>query len=999
MLNSEVGEIIRQLKNAEISVFDIPEDYKNDMQIVDFERKSGFRMLGKRGFDVITNSFFVEESLLRINEDGREVCRNIFSTFDNFDSYFDFLQGDIYDNACYMFCDFTKRIVTSHQIDMQKLRARKAFVDDNVDNYFLAVSDEEISSYDDAKKIHSLCKRWIQKFNACDSYDQFEKTVSNYQKSQIASIVDVTFFFFQYIFADVDSKERFNIIMEYMSSEKYPVFEMIEGLCSIYNPDDVERAYNASYKHKKNLKEYIRLLKNKKIDFGTRGYFDKKTHYYCEKELGYKKGNRLIPDATIYRYFESFDEFVDYLDGDLRYCDLSGLLECDIDFSDYIVDETTKLPIQVDSDGIYSIEKYYQNKKFYVVQRWHNISGAMLKEDTHTFDYFFDFVAFLKNDLSGADLLFCDGLIFLSQWDTIDFFNAKMKSSLCEKFGLNYEVQEVNDGVIEFFDCVEQNENETALVLQTSRDLAEEAAEKDLSSWDVFLNLKCQRIDYISDLHLIHRLKNAGCRSKEDIKYVIQKIAETIANEAGSILLIDGDVASDFGIFQLFVKILSKTLEGNTQVIFTLGNHELWSFPGLTINQITLKYRTCLEKYGMYLLQNDLLYKDGRDLSSSLDPSLQMIQYEELCSMGKKQISERLRSARYVILGGLGFSGYNTEFNADNGIYRLTVDRSEEIKQSKVFEELYHRFLPVLEKKNTIILTHTPKKDWCSETVPDKNFVYVSGHTHRNFFHDDGEYRIYSDNQIGYRCDTPHLKTFLIDNDYDYFSDYDDGIFEITREQYNDFYRGINIQMTFQRNVNVLYMLKRNGYYCFIHKSKSGSLTILNGGVMKKIGVQEIQYYYDHMDAMIATIKKPLDKFNSFQKHIANIVKRIGGDGTIHGCIIDIDVNNHIYVNPFDLSTTGYWASDMINKIVYPSIPDLLKEKCPVLFGEYVKLIDDNSENALVLKQQIKTSWSPQLYLDTNIYKASREIRKMQRLNSNVLTTWYENAIPQITKK
>ena len=210
----------------------------------------------------------------------------------------------------------------------------------------------------------------------------------------------------------------------------------------------------------------------------------------------------------------------------------------------------------------------------------------------------------------------------------------------------------------------------------------------------------------------------------------------------------------------------------------------------------------------MYLLQNDLLYKDGRDLSSSLDPSLQMIQYEELCSMGKKQISERLRSARYVILGGLGFSGYNTEFNADNGIYRLTVDRSEEIKQSKVFEELYHRFLPVLEKKNTIILTHTPKKDWCSETVPDKNFVYVSGHTHRNFFHDDGEYRIYSDNQIGYRCDTPHLKTFLIDNDYDYFSDYDDGIFEITREQYNDFYRGINIQMTFQRNVNVLYMLK-----------------------------------------------------------------------------------------------------------------------------------------------------------------------------------------------
>lgn len=39
---------------------------------------------------------------------------------------------------------------------------------------------------------------------------------------------------------------------------------------------------------------------------------------------------------------------------------------------------------------------------------------------------------------------------------------------------------------------------------------------------------------------------------------------------------------------------------------------------------------------------------------------------------------------------------------------------------------------------------HTPKKDWCREAGPDKNFVYVSGHTHKNFFLDDGE--VYSDN-------------------------------------------------------------------------------------------------------------------------------------------------------------------------------------------------------------------------------------------------------------
>ena len=32
-----------------------------------------------------------------------------------------------------------------------------------------------------------------------------------------------------------------------------------------------------------------------------------------------------------------------------------------------------------------------------------------------------------------------------------------------------------------------------------------------------------------------------------------------------------------------------------------------------------------------------------------------------------------------------------------------------------------------------------------------------------------------------------------------------------------------------------------------------------------------------------------------------------------------------------------------------------------------------------------------QEYLETDIYKASREIKKMQKLSSKVLTTWYDN--------
>lgn len=124
------------------------------------------------------------------------------------------------------------------------------------------------------------------------------------------------------------------------------------------------------------------------------------------------------------------------------------------------------------------------------------------------------------------------------------------------------------------------------------------------------------------------------------------------------------------------------------------------------------------------------------------------------------------------------------------------------------------------------------------------------------------------------------MKTFLIDNDYDCFYDYEDGIFEVTREQYNNFYRGKN-------------------------------------------------------------------------------------------------------------------------KIVYPSIPALLEKNCPAIFEKYVKLLKGNSENPLVQKRQTNVAVLPQMYLDTDIYKASREIKKMQKLHSNILSSWYEDTLykrPQIER-
>ena len=277
--------------------------------------------------------------------------------------------------------------------------ARKAFVEDTIDDYSLSLSNEEKENYEEGRQIHKYCQQWSKKFNNCSSYDELVKVVGNYKKSKIASMVDVSFFFFQYIFADVKDKQRFSIIMEYMSSGAYPEYKIINALCSIYNPDDVMQSFNYSlgskstiYKHKKKLKEYVCRLKAGDIEFYKEAYFDKKTHYYCEETQGYKKENPYYLITTIYRYFETFDKFVDYRNGDLTCCDLSEAHECSADFSAYIIDETTKLQIHTNVEVIYSVKKYYQNGKFYVTQQWCNTSGSVIKKSRHNFDYFFDWV-------------------------------------------------------------------------------------------------------------------------------------------------------------------------------------------------------------------------------------------------------------------------------------------------------------------------------------------------------------------------------------------------------------------------------------------------------------------------------------------------------------------------------------------------------------------------------------------------------------------------------
>ena len=50
-------------------------------------------------------------------------------------------------------------------------------------------------------------------------------------------------------------------------------------------------------------------------------------------------------------------------------------------------------------------------------------------------------------------------------------------------------------------------------------------------------------------------------------------------------------------------------------------------------------------------------------------------------------------------------------------------------------------------------------------------------------------------------------------------------------------------------------------------------------------------------------------------------------------------------------------------------------------------------KDSLALRQQSNISLLPRKYLETDIYTVSRVIKKMQKLNSNILSSWHDDKL------
>lgn len=325
-----------------------------------------------------------------------------------------------------------------------------------------------------------------------------------------------------------------------------------------------------------------------------------------------------------------------------------------------------------------------------------------------------------------------------------------------------------------------------------------------------------------------------------------------------------------------------------------LGNHEYIAFED--VQSAVEAYKEALSPLGIYLLHNDYMYND-----------------------------------HVLVFGGTGFAKYNIMWNAENIVCCPGFTREDELLEGGLFEKEYQSAINFARERKLsfICAAHYPTTDCLRNT--DCDAVYFTGHNHRNEYIKSPEKILFADNQIGYKSNDIFFKTAAWGIDTNPYHSLSDGLHETNVDEYDKFYRYIGEYigtgtLIRKRSENCkMYVIKSHGFYGFFIVNDKKGISILNGGTTKRITTAtNIEWVVENFNAVIEKYLHALAPLRNRQEFLSLQLKKYGFDGTIHGCIVDVDYYNHISVNPATGEISFYYSPFVGAMHTYSSFPEML---------------------------------------------------------------------------
>ena len=523
-------------------------------------------------------------------------------------------------------------------------------------------------------------------------------------------------------------------------------------------------------------------------------------------------------------------------------------------------------------------------------------------------------------------------------------------------------------------------------------------------------NLLCKELDPINDeLNQLKKQLSDWEKKHPWIKNIQKPIAEysdkKIPSEIKALFIRTEELKekyrkryNELGGFWHWKEYYEK-LSNHRYIYAIIGNHELWDFNN---------YEECVNAYRRFFKKMGIRFLCDEYGWLGVSNSKYLLDYNN--GSKNRNIQKHNESGFYeeekaffidniLVVGGMGFAGLNTTFNAKQGIYRKAVSRSEERKRSKEWKKLFLEAYSVAQRTHSclLVLTHMPISDWGGDLESISNCIFINGHTHRNIaYGDENNNFVYADNQIGYHKNSFSFKRVTLHVPRNPFAIDSDGYREITCDEYIEYYRYIQERIpgtgTIERQISnsnaKLFVMKQDGYVAFFLVSSKG-VYICNGGSIKKIGPYEsLGRYYMNFKLMINKYITALTPIRHAQEKLSSYIKSFGGSGRIHGTIVDIDFYNHIMLNTVDGSVTIYNSPIFGLVKPYPDIESLLHVHCPELEEKYKKI--GSAQMGLVVSEfkNVKGDYE-QVDIKNSPYAVSRKVNALQRLlTKRVLRDW-----------
>ncbi len=435
----------------------------------------------------------------------------------------------------------------------------------------------------------------------------------------------------------------------------------------------------------------------------------------------------------------------------------------------------------------------------------------------------------------------------------------------------------------------------------------------------------------------------------------------------------------------------------SSQYIYAiLGNHEMWDFS--TFEECSDAYSKLLKELGIRFLNDGVT-----TLGSFHAPWKRDEKTQELLPLNQGENSESfdlqmLSYSNAIIVGGVGYAAKNDDFNANHCIYGEAVCPEKEKQLSDRWIKAFRKAQTMARRSHAtlVVLTHTPVYDWLDSGEVPSNCVFFSGHTHKNFYNNwENNTYIFSDNQIGYESKRFAFKHATIYKPRNPFASDPDGYRTITLGEFREFYRYMNtnflgtgtLEYQMEKYDAKLIMIKQQGYYGFFLTSSKG-MYICNGGSIKKIDkTVNLDMYNRRFLDMVRMYLLALSPLRRAQEQVAEYVRSIGGSGTIHGTIVDIDSLNHIMFN-VEKGTITFYNSPIFGLVIpYPDIRSLLHDHNPIL--EQKLLESGGSELLPAVPSEPVLSTLETVDIKNSPYALSRRVNALQRLFDNhVLRDW-----------